>query len=67
LLAENNFELNLTNLVQGRRDLINNLITRVGNFNQRLGGLQRRCGANTNEIDMKIETFRKYRNYLKHL
>jgi len=37
LLAENNFEVNLTNLIQGGRDDINKLINRVRNFNQRLG------------------------------
>jgi len=59
LLAVNNFELNLTNLVQGGRDLINDLITRAATINKQLDGSWRRRGANTNEIDMKIETFRK--------
>jgi len=56
--------LNLTKLVQGGKDSMNKLINRAGNFNQRLIGCQRRRGANTNEIDIKIKTFRKYNNYL---
>jgi len=67
LLAKNNFKENLINLVQGGRDNINKFINTARNFNQRLSGLQSRRGANTNKIDMKIETFRKYRNYSKHL
>jgi len=43
------------------------LINRASNFNQRLDNWRSRCGANTNKIVMKIETFRKYRNYLKSL
>jgi len=67
LLAENNFEVNLTNLVQGERDFINDLITRAATINKQLGGSRKRRGANTNEIDMKIEIFRKYRYKLHDL
>jgi len=35
--------------------------------NKQLGGSRRRHGADTHEINRKIETFRKYRYRLDHL
>jgi len=67
LLADEDFEVNLTEFVNGGKYFINDLITKTATINKKLGGLRRKLGANTNEIVMKIETFRKYRYKLHDL
>jgi len=45
LLADEDFEVNLTNLVQGGKDFINDLITRTTTINKQLGGFRKRHGV----------------------
>ena len=67
LLIQNDFEINLRELIDRGPDFINQLIDRAIGMNRRLGGSRRRGGVNLEEIDAKIETFRKYREKLRKL
>jgi len=42
LLADEDFEVNLTELVNGGRDFINDFITKTATINKKLGGSRRR-------------------------
>ena len=67
MLIENDFEINLRELIDRGPDFINQLIDRAIGMNRRLGGSRRRGGVNLEEINAKIETFRKYREKLRKL
>jgi len=67
LLAQDGFEIDLVTLIQGGPSFIADLNDKAKVANQRLGGQRRRHDADTDMIDKKIQTLKKYRNKLNKL
>ena len=67
LLADNDFETDITTLVQQGPNYIENLVAKTRQMNQVLGGMRKKHGINEESIDKKIETFKKYREKLNKL
>ena len=67
MLAKNNLETDIVELVQRGPDYINSLKDRTILINKRLGGQRRRQDTDTAMIDKQISVFRKYREKLNKL
>ena len=67
LLAQDNLETDIVELVKRGPDYITNLKDKTILINKRLGGQRRRQDTDTATIDKQISVFRKYREKLNKL